>query len=215
MTRATGFCNVFDKIGLELYTYFFLDYPEVLDDFMAASVETELRRVHAVADKDLSPVVLIPEDFSSKRGPIFSPDFCRRYHQDGVRKVATAWHEHGIKAMFHSDGNYKAALPNLLDCGVDGFYCLEPNAGMDIVELKNTYPQVTWAGGIDGVDLMERGTPEQVRASVHHQILATNALETGGMIVASSSEINPPIKPENFRAMIEAVGEIRNPDFNG
>ncbi|MCC6127164.1 MAG: hypothetical protein IT426_19555 [Pirellulales bacterium] len=209
----TGFCNVFDKMGLELYTYFFLEYPEVLDEFMELTVAVEVRRIHAVADAALSPVVLIPEDFSSKRGPIFSPDFCRRYHHVGVRKCAAAWHEHGVKALFHSDGNYKAALPDLLACGVDGFYCLEPNAGMDIVELKNTYPHVTWSGGIDGVDLMERGTPAQVRESVHHQIRATNALETGGMFVATSSEINPPVKPENFRAMIEAVGEIRNPAF--
>lgn len=210
----TGFCNVFDKMGLELYTYFFMDYPEVLDEFMEVSVEYELRRIHAVADVDLSPVILIPEDFSSKRGPIFSPAFCRRYHHEPVRKLAEAWHQHGVKALFHSDGNYKPAIGDLLACGVDGFYCLEPNAGMDIVELKNAYPQATWAGGIDGVDLMERGQPAEVRAVVEHHIGATRALETGGMFVASSAEINPPVKPENFRAMVEAVGEFRNPHFN-
>ena len=184
----TGFCSVFDKMGLDLYTYFFVDYPEALDEYMAASVEAELRRIHAVADRELSPVVLIPEDFSSKRGPIFSPDFCRRYHHEPVRKVAEAWHEHGVKALFHSDGNYLAALPDLLACEVDGFYCLEPNAGMDIVELKNAYPQAVWAGGVDGVDLMDADRPEQVRAAVHRHILATNAMQTGGMFVASSSE---------------------------
>ncbi len=209
----TRFCEVYDKMGLDLYTYFFMDYPEVLDEFMAASVQAELRRIHAVADPSLSPVILIPEDFSSKRGPIFSPDFCHRYHHEPVRHLADAWHEHGVKVLFHSDGNYKPALPGLMAAGVDGFYCLEPNAGMDIVEMKNTYPQMVWAGGIDGVDLMERGQPEQVRAVVHRHILETNVLETGGMFVASSSEINPPVKPENFRAMIDAVGEIRNPEF--
>ena len=121
-----------------------------------------------------------------------------------MRKVAAAWHEHGVDAMFHSDGNYLAALPDLLACEVDGFYCLNPNAGMDIVELKSLP-----AGGLGGRrrphDLIERGSPEQVRAAVHRHILATNALQTGGMFVASSSEINPPIKPENFRILVEAV----------
>jgi len=90
---------------------------------------------------------------------------------------------------------------------VDGFYCLEPNCGMDIVELKNAWPERVWAGGVDGVDLLERGTPEQVRAEVRRHIAATRALETGGLFIASSSEINPPIPPENFRAMVEAVRE--------
>jgi len=101
-----------------------------------------------------------------------------------------------------------------MKCGVDGFYCLEPNCGMDIVELKNAWPEMVWAGGVDGVDLMERGAPEQVRAEVRRQILESRALETGGMFVASSSEINPPIPPENFRAVVETAGEVLNPDFD-
>jgi uroporphyrinogen-III decarboxylase len=79
---------------------------------------------------------------------------------------------------------------------------------MDIVELKRSRPQLVWAGGVDGVDLMERGTPEEVREEVTRHIRQTDALETGGMFVGSSSEINPPIKPENYRAMVEAVGAL-------
>ena len=60
---------------------------------------------------------------------------------------------------------------------------------------------------------MERGTPEEVRREVRRHIAETGALHSGGMFVASSSEINPPIPPENFRAMIEAVDEARNPSY--
>ena len=76
------------------------------------------------------------------------------------------------------------------------------------MEIKNTWPGMVWAGGVDGVDLMERGTPAQVKAEVRRQIRETRALETGGMFVASSSEISPPIPPENFRAMVETVWAI-------
>ena len=84
---------------------------------------------------------------------------------------------------------------------------------MDIVELKNKWPEMVWSGGVDGVDLMERGTPAQVREEVRRHILETRALETGGMFVASSSEINPPIPAENFEAMVDAVGRNRNLSF--
>ena len=72
---------------------------------------------------------------------------------------------------------------------------------------------MVWAGGIDGVDLMERGNPDQVRREVRRTILETNALNAGGMLVGTSSEINPTIKPENFKAMVDTVGEVLNPDF--
>ena len=206
----TGLCSVFDKMGLELFTYFYADDPDVLTAFMEVSVENEIRRVHAVADSALSPVILMAEDFFTKQGPIFSPEFLGLQHYPHVKRLTEAWHSHGIHVIYHSDGNYKPAIPALMDCGVDGFYCLEPNCGMDIVELKNKWPQMVWAGGVDGVDLMEFGSPDQVRADVRRHILETRALETGGMFVASSSEINPPVKPENFRAMVEAVGSLRN-----
>ncbi len=209
----THFCSTYDAMGLELFVYFVEDHPQDLDDFLEVSVARELRRIHAVADRELSPVILIAEDFATKQGPLFSPAFLARYHFPHVRAVTEAWHSHAISVLYHSDGNYKKVIPDLLACGVDGFYCLEPAVGMDIVELKNSWPEVVWAGGVDGVDLLERGTPEQVRAEVHRHIQETNALQTGGMLVASSSEINPPISPENFRAMVEAVGELRNPDF--
>ena len=104
-----------------------------------------------------------------------------------------------------------SVIPDLVDCGVDGFYCLEPAVGMDIVELKKTWPGHVWAGGVDGVDLMERGTPQQVVEEVQRQIRETNALQTGGMFLGSSSEINPPIKPENYRAMVQAARGLLNP----
>jgi hypothetical protein len=100
-----------------------------------------------------------------------------------------------------------------MDCGVDGFYCLEISAGMDVVELKKLYPGHIWAGGVDGVELMERGTPEEVTAEVCRHISETDVLNKGGMFIATSSEINPPVKTENFIAMVNACDMIRNPVF--
>lgn len=209
----TGFCSVFDSMGLEIFTLFYIYYPEVLQEFMEVSTNAEIRRVHAVADRSLSPVILIPEDFSHKRGPIFGPDVLDAFHYPYVAKLATAWHEHGIKVLYHSDGNYGPALQSLMECGVDGFYCLEMNAGMDVVALKRQYPDYIWAGGVDGVELMERGIPSEVTAEVCRHISETDVLHTGGMFIASSSEINPPVSTENFLAMVQACNMIRNPDF--
>ncbi|MHB9134364.1 MAG: uroporphyrinogen decarboxylase family protein [Armatimonadota bacterium] len=202
----TGFCHVFDSMGLEIFTYFMEAYPEVMADYMGVVATREVARVHAVADAALSPVILLPDDFATKQGPLFSPAFLQTYLYPAVTQVTAAWHEHDITVIYHSDGNYQRAIPDLLACGVDGFYCLEPNCEMDIVALHARWPQVVWAGGVDGVDLLERGTPEEVKAEVCRHIRETEALATGGMIVASSSEINPPIPPENFRAMVHAVG---------
>ena len=78
-------------------------------------------------------------------------------------------------------------------------------------ELAQEWPQMVWMGGVNGVDALEFGTPEDVRREVHRDIRETDALNRGGLFIASSSEINPPIPAENFKAMIDAVCELTNP----
>jgi hypothetical protein len=209
----TGFCDCWSRLGLDTFIYLYDASPEVVSGYIRAYTDCELARLHAIADPALTPVVLIAEDFASKGGPIFSPAFLRRELFPHVRRLTEAWHAHGLKVLYHSDGNYRQVIPDLIGCGVDGFYCLEPALGMDIVALRRAWPQHTWAGGIDGVNLMEQGTPAEVRRTVQRVIQETDVLHRGGIFIDSSSEINPPIAVENFVAMVEAVGELRNPDL--
>ena len=207
---STGFCDVFDRMGLEIFSFFQSEYPDILSEYIEVSTELAVLKANTAVHIEFTPVVLIAEDFATKQGPIFSVEFLNKYHYPYVKRLAEILHQNGVYVIYHSDGNYKKSIPNLIECGVDGFYCLEPNCGMDIVELKNTYPEMVWAGGVDGVDLLERGTPEQVREEVRRHIIETDALRTGGMMIASSSEINPTVKPENFQAMINAADIYRN-----
>jgi hypothetical protein len=203
-----GFAHAVEAIGLELFVYMYADDAQVFSDYMAVRAERAVRYAAAVADPELSPVILIAEDFATKGGPIFPPEFLRRELFPHVARLAAAWRDAGLTVLCHSDGNYRAMIPDLIACGAQGFYCLEPSVGMDIVDLKRTWPEMVWAGSVDGVDLLERGTPADVRAEVLRQIRETDALR-GGVFIASSSEINPPIPMENYRAMVEAVDEGR------
>ena len=46
----TGFCDLFDAMGLEIFTFFSLDYPDLLREYMDVSIANEIRRVETVAD---------------------------------------------------------------------------------------------------------------------------------------------------------------------
>ena len=210
----TGFNECWaQKLGLDIFSYLYFDDAQVITDYLNTYMEAELKRIEAIADRSLSPVVLIAEDFAYKGGTIFSPDLLRKELFPRIRQLTKAWHRHGLKVLFHSDGDWKDVIPDLVECGVDGFYCLEPSLGMDIVVLRNKWPEHVWAGGLDGVDLMELGNPDQVRLHVQRIIEETDLLHRGGVFIDTSSEINPMIKPENFVAMVQTVGEIWNQEL--
>ena len=209
----TRFCEIFDKMGLEIFTFFYLEYPDVMERFMELSTEYSCRKVLAAGDNSLTPVVLIAEDFCSKTGPIFSPETLYHIHYPYLKRLTEAWHDVGLKVIYHTDGDFRAVIPDLLACDVDGFYCLERSCNMHIEKLAIQYPDVIWAGGVDGVRTMEFGTPADVREEVLRIIDETEALTRGGILIDSSSEINPTIPVAAFEAMVNAVDERRNPDF--
>jgi len=211
----TRFCEIFDKMGLEIFSFFYLEYPDVMRRFMELSTEYSSRKAMAVGDNSLTPVVLIAEDFCTKGGPIFSPETLCHIHYPFVKQLTDAWHEAGLKVIYHTDGNFKAAIPELIQCNVDGFYCLERSCGMHLEELACQYPNLIWAGGVDGVGTMEFGSLDDVRNEVHRIIDETAALDRGGIFIDTSSEINPTIPASSFQTMVNAVGERTNPAFCG
>lgn len=202
------------RVGIDLFTYLYWDEPGIIETWLQTLLEYQLKVIKAAADNKLSPVVLIANEIASTKAPLFNPDFLRRNLFPAGTRLTNAWHEHNIKVLMEIQGNCKTLIDDFLKCGTDGFYAIEPTAGMDIVELKKKYPKAIWACGINGVNLMTFGSPGEVREEVRRQIEETDALNTGGLFLGTSSEINPPIKPENYRAMIEETRSIRNKNFS-
>ena len=201
------------RAGIELFSYALYENPDAIRDWLDAYLCRQLRTIDALADRELAPVVLIANEIVSSAAPLLAPDMLDRLLFPDIQRITDAWHAHGVKVLAEVQGNSRDLIPRFIESGADGFYAIEAIGGMDIVELKNRYPQSIWACGVDGVKLMTFGTAEQVEAEVVRQIEGTDALRSGGLFIGSSSEINPPIPPENFKAMVEAARSVRNPDF--
>ena len=75
----TGLCAIYGDggMGLEIFSFFHADHPDVTHEFMALNMRRGLERLHAIGDEyaSVSPVVLVAEDFATKQGPIFPPEF--------------------------------------------------------------------------------------------------------------------------------------------
>jgi hypothetical protein len=202
------------RAGIELFSYLLCENPGAIRDWLDAYLCRQLQIVDALADRELAPVVLIANEIVSSAAPLLSSDMLDRFLFPDFQRITDAWHRRGVKVLAEVQGNSRDLIPRFIQSGADGFYAVEAIGGMDIVDLKNSYPQSIWACGVDGVELMTSGTAEQVEAEVLRQIEGTDALRTGGLFIGSSSEINPPIPPENFKAMVDAARSVRNPDFS-
>jgi len=107
--------------------------------------------------------------------------------------------KYGLPVFFHSDGDVRTVIPDLIDCGIDALQSCDPNANMDIPTLKGEYGRdLSFMGNID-VDLLASGTVKDVERTTHK--LIHDARAGGGFILGTSNVVASYCQPENLKAM--------------
>ena len=98
-------------------------------------------------------------------------------------------------------------MEKIIDCGGDAIHPIEPKA-MQIAEVKQKYGnKLCLIGNID-VDLLSRGTVQEIKKNVIKNIEGVGF--AGGYCVGSGNSIPEYVKLENYIAMIETVKEYNS-----
>ncbi|NLT42704.1 MAG: hypothetical protein GXX93_08535 [Anaerolineae bacterium] len=193
------------RAGLALFIYAYHDAPDLVSDWLEALNWAEIRRVHETADRELSPVALVYSDIADKNATFYSPAFLRKEFFPRLSKLVEAWHQHGIRVIFHSDGNLWQVLNDFRAAGVDGINPLEPLSGMYAGDVRAHYPDWILMGGVDASQLLPFAPADVVRATVRRTIEQAGA--HGRLWLGSSTEIHPACKLENVLAMWDTILE--------
>ena len=201
--NGTGLDAVRYALGLEFFSFLSVDEPELISEYLEIFTRREVQKIHAIADRNLSPCALTYGDIACKGRLLHSPEWLRREFIPRLRQLNDAWHEHGVKCLFHSDGYLMEFMPDLLDTGIDGLNPIETVAGMDLAEVKRLYGnRLFLAGGIDISQLMSNGTPDQVREVCRESIRVASP----GYFIGSTTELDNGSRLENFLALLETAG---------
>jgi hypothetical protein len=196
-----GLDVIYNMAGWELFSYLLADDPGIISETFEALNQHEVNRVHLIADRNISPLVIVYCDIASKHDVILSPLYLRAEFFPRLKRLVEAWHEHGIKVIYHSEGNLKKVMEDLVACGIDGINPLEPE-NISLEYTRKNYPGLVLWGGIDDKNLLPFGTVEQVEEAVK---TAIEVCGNGGLILGSSGEIHPEVKPENAVALFRAA----------
>jgi hypothetical protein len=191
------------RAGLDLFSYAYAEAPELVSEWLEALNWAEIQRVHESADAALSPVTLVFADQADKNQTMFSPAFLRREFFPRLVKLVEAWHSHGVKVIFHSDGNLRRVLGDFQAAGIDGLNPLEPLSKMYAGDIRALQPDWILMGGIDASQLLPLGSEADVRAAVRRTIAGAGA--NGRLWLGSSTEIHPSIPAANAIAMWDEI----------
>jgi len=127
-------------MGEEALAYAVYDQPGLIHDMMQTFAETACRVVDDVCKYIVPDCLCVHEDMAGKSGPMYGPNQVREFIAPYYSAVWQKLSAYGTKLFSQdSDGNMNAIMNDMVACGVNVFWPLEPAAGMDVVRLREKY----------------------------------------------------------------------------
>jgi uroporphyrinogen decarboxylase len=150
-------------------------------------------------------VIVLSDDYAHKTGPLMSPAQFREFVLPLLAEAVRSVRDAGAVCVKHTDGDVRELLDDLVGTGVDAVGPLEPGAGMVLASVKRRYgSRVAVVGNLD-VDLLCRGTPDDVRAAA--RALIASVSPGGAHVLSSGNTITSAVRAENFLAMVATARE--------
>jgi hypothetical protein len=186
------------SMGLEAFSYAMADDPGLIVAIHDAYADWTARVVPTLEEIGFD-VIWAFDDVAFNSGPVFRPDFYTRYILPKERKITATFTK---PLITHSDGNMTPLLEAWLQLGQQAIHPLQPDV-MEIESVKEKYgKQVCLVGNIFMNDLVHQ-SPFEIEEQVRLRIETIG--KGGGYIISSSNSLTDDMKPENVRAMIEAI----------
>jgi uroporphyrinogen decarboxylase len=203
LSPAAVFGNTSQSMGLQDFSYALFDNIELIEALFEKIGSSYLKIAKKLVTMPRLGAILMSDDLAHTGGCFVNPKIYRKYVFPWYREIGRVLENAGIPFIFHSDGNFMAVFNDLADCGIKAIHPIEPQA-MDIVDVKKEYgDKFCIFGNIDLEYTLTRGTVEEVEAQVKQRLKELGP--GGGYGLAASNSIPDYVKPENFKAMVEAA----------
>jgi uroporphyrinogen decarboxylase len=192
-------------VGTECVLLALVEDPEWLSDVFNTMLEVNIALLEMVWDAGYTfDSIMWYDDMGYKHNQFFS---LRTYRQllKPVHKRAVDWaHSKGMRAHLHSCGDIRPFVPDLVEIGVDALNPLEVKAGMDPIQLKQSFgDRLVLHGGINAVLYNDL---EALEAEMRRVIPVVK--ENGGYIFSSDHSVPSSVSLDAFRRIIQLAKEL-------
>jgi len=192
---------------------------DVIDDYMDFSEKLYERRdeMHQWAEVMLENALLhagqlidagvdyisVNSDHAFNRGTLLSPDDFRELVTPYGKKLINYIKSQGVWTILHSDGNLMGVLDQILEMGPDVLHSIDPQADMDIKEVKRlTYGKIALMGNVQ-CSYLQTGPIEKIIESSKYCI--EHGAPGGGYIFSSSNTVFPGANLEYYKVMLNCL----------
>jgi hypothetical protein len=188
--------------GIEPHLYAFYDYPDLMHRITKDLFDFNMRALTELFKITTPDFIGYAEDMSYNHGPMLSKASFDEFIMPHYRLLTEFGHKHGVKTLTDSDGDITVMIPWFNSAGIDGVYPLERQAGVDIVKIREEYPEFIMLGGYDKM-VMNKG--EEAIRREFDRILPV--MSSGRYIPSVDHQTPPGVSFEDYQLYVKIFTE--------
>ncbi len=140
-------------------------------------------------------------DYCLNTGPFMSPRQFAKFVTPFLKQTIDNYRQLGFYTIKHTDGNIMPILDQLISCKPDALHSIDPQAGVDIAEVKRLYgDQVCLIGNVN-CGLLQNGTDQQVIDNVRYAL--QSGMPGGGYIFSTSNCVYTGMELSRYNLMLD------------
>lgn len=174
-----------DGDRLEDFVYWLADEPEQVHRQARANLEQAVRRAETFQVSGLLDGFMLCSDYCFNNGPFLSPGMFAEFVAPYLAELLAAYRQMGYYTIKHTDGNIMPILDQLVQAGPHALHSLDPQAGVDIGQVRRLVGDRVCLMGNVNCGLMQTGTPEEIAASARYAL--QQGMAGGGGYIFSTS----------------------------
>jgi uroporphyrinogen decarboxylase len=140
-------------------------------------------------------------DYCFNTGPFLSPRLFSELVTPYLARLTKAYRDMGYYVIKHTDGNIMPVLDQLVQTKPHALHSLDPQAGIDIAEIKRLHGKELCLIGNVNCGLLDTGTEEQVVESTRYAL--HSGMPGGGYIFSTSNCVYTGMQLSRYELMLD------------
>jgi len=200
------FTMTWEMMGFETFSFALFENPELIKKLNDKIGNLVLSMFEYMAKSETVDVLWFSDDIAFTNALLMSPEVLDTYLFPWLKKIGDLAKKYNKPLIYHTDGILYDVFERIIECGVDAIHPIEPKA-MEIAEVKEKYgDKLSLIGSVD-VDLLARGTVDEVVERSIYNI--EKAGYNGGYMLGSGNSIPDYVNYENYLALLKVSQDYK------
>jgi uroporphyrinogen decarboxylase len=187
--------------SMEAFSYRIADDAEGLKREASAMVDNALASAEMIKAHGGLDGFALCADYCLNTGPFLSPSLFSEFVTPYLARLIQGYRDMGFYTIKHTDGNIMPILDQLVQANPHALHSIDPQAGVDIAEVKRLYGDKVCLIGNVNCGMLDTGTDEEVIESTRYAL--KSGMPGGGYIFSTSNCIYTGMRLARYELMLD------------